>query len=152
MSRVEEIRSLTSSIWETMLGLPLEEARETALDSGPTLMGSVRITGAWNGKLDVRCTPSLARRAAAAMFACDQDGLSEEEVRDALGEIANMAGGNIKALLPQPNALSIPVVVDLDAATPAPSSGVCLVQFACDADPLSVQLVDQTNQEAKVTP
>jgi len=135
------------SIWETMLGLPLEGTSDGQPDGGPALIGTVRITGAWNGALDVRCTPGLARKAAAAMFACEEDALSEDEVRDSLGEIANMAGGNLKALLPQPCALSIPVVIDAADADPRPASGVCIVQFTCDADPFSVQLVDYSNEE-----
>ena len=36
--------------------------------------------------------------------------VSLEDVQDALGEVANVVGGNLKALLPEGSTLSLPVV------------------------------------------
>jgi chemotaxis protein CheX len=36
--------------------------------------------------------------------------LDDEDVADAVGELANMIGGNIKGLMPGPSVLTLPVV------------------------------------------
>ncbi len=51
-----------------------------------------------------------AQAAAEAMFDADPGSLSEQEVSDALGELTNMVGGNIKSLVPAPSKLSLPSV------------------------------------------
>jgi chemotaxis protein CheX len=41
----------------------------------------------------------------------DPAGLSQEEIRDAAGELANITGGSVKALLAPTCSLSLPLVV-----------------------------------------
>ena len=45
------------------------------------------------------------------MFGLEPAAAGLEEVRDALGELTNMLGGNLKALLPGPCFLGLPTVV-----------------------------------------
>ncbi len=44
------------------------------------------------------------------MFAMEPDEVSDAEIGDALGEMANIVGGNVKALMPEPSVLSLPQV------------------------------------------
>ena len=44
------------------------------------------------------------------MFGVDPESISVEQVEDALGELANMTGGNFKSLVPGPSVLSLPRV------------------------------------------
>ena len=44
------------------------------------------------------------------MFGMEPDEVSADEVADAVGELTNMVGGNIKSLLPEPSLLSLPTV------------------------------------------
>ncbi len=66
--------------------------------------------GAWRGAVVLQCPTQHAYQAAEAMFAAEPGSLGPEEVADALGELTNMVGGNLKNLLPQPSVLSIPSV------------------------------------------
>jgi len=60
-----------------------------------------------------------ADRIARALLAMGpQDPVEQDDVRDALGEIANVIGGNVKGLLPERSALSLPVVT-FDGREPA---------------------------------
>ncbi|MBL8987585.1 MAG: chemotaxis protein CheX [Gemmatimonadetes bacterium] len=79
-----------------------------------TFAGVVQISGAWDGAVAVQCGEDLVRRAAVAMFAIAPEAVSSAEMQDALGELANMVGGNFKALLPEPCFLSLPVTVEGD--------------------------------------
>ena len=59
----------------------------------------------------VRCSAAAARNAAAALLGVELDDVTTEDVTDALGELANIIGGNVKSLLPEPCALSLPHVL-----------------------------------------
>jgi len=109
----EEIYQITETVWNSILGLKIGR-REQPLPEPPedrSLSGCVRYTGAWNGAFRLDCSFSLARRIAAIMFGCDAAQTSAEDIRDALGEVTNITGGNVKGLLPRPCRLSLPVVV-----------------------------------------
>ncbi|GAB1643330.1 chemotaxis protein CheX [Krasilnikovia sp. MM14-A1259] len=72
---------------------------------------SVSITGSWSGHVVYATSLVAARRAAAAFLAMEPDEVSEEDLTDVLGELANIVGGNVKAMLPTGALLSLPQVV-----------------------------------------
>lgn len=105
----EQVAEIAGQVWESFLGLGLEPSPpEPAV--GTVMTGLVGITGAWQGSIVVRCSSAHAAAAAEAMFAAEPGSLEQSEVADALGELTNMVGGNIKSLLPEPSSLSIPSV------------------------------------------
>ena len=71
---------------------------------------TVQISGAWNGAVLLRCSGALASLASARMFGLDDGEASPEQVHDALGELANILGGCVKTLLPEPCFLSLPSI------------------------------------------
>ncbi|HEY0469912.1 MAG TPA: chemotaxis protein CheX [Polyangiaceae bacterium] len=108
----KELRDLVASIWSATLGLELTEPSDSqAPPSEHTLCGCINLSGAWQGLVTVSVSEALARRVASNMFDAPADGLTMEELHDALGEIANMVGGGVKGLLPGPSQLSLPSVV-----------------------------------------
>ena len=140
-----EIDEITRSIWASLLDLTLEKRDTSASDaSNPrTFTGCVQITGAWEGAVLLHCPSPLAREATAIMFEMDIDAASDDEVKDALGELTNMIGGNVKALLPEPCRLSLPSVTEgLDYSVTVPGSrAVTEVTFDCGGQTLSVTLL-----------
>jgi chemotaxis protein CheX len=72
---------------------------------------SVSITGSWTGHVVYASSTQAARRAAAAFLAMEVDEVSQDDVSDVLGELANIVGGNVKAMLPPGAFLSLPQVV-----------------------------------------
>ncbi len=70
----------------------------------------IDISGNWQGLVSVVMEQDLARRLAEKMFSCNEGEGSNEEIDDAISEMTNMIGGNLKSLLPQPNQLSLPIV------------------------------------------
>jgi len=110
--RDDDLREVFEAIWSVTLGLELlGPAGSTPPPTEETLCACVHLTGAWAGLVSVTLSEGLARRAAGAMFDQPASELSIAELHDAIGEIANMAGGSIKALLPGPSHLSLPSVV-----------------------------------------
>src|ERR1700760_3670160 len=55
-------------------------------------IASVAIGGQWNGHVLIGTDVAAARRIAAQMFAMEEDEVSDAEVGDALGEMANIVG------------------------------------------------------------
>jgi chemotaxis protein CheX len=84
---------------------------------------SVSITGSWTGHVVYGCSTAAARRAAAAFLAMEPDEVSQEDLYDVLGELANIVGGNVKAMLPPGCFLSLPqVMLAPEASTRYPST------------------------------
>ncbi len=76
------------------------------------------------------------------MFGIDENEAGEEEIQDAIGELANMTGGNIKSLLPEPCYLSLPAVAITDHGFRVPGSElVTQINFACDDNLFMVSLL-----------
>ena len=109
----DQIHEIAQEVWESFLSLsllPHPLADEAPALTGPTITGCVHVSGEWSGSVFLECESATAVGAAEAMFAAEPGGLSPDEVSDALGELTNMVGGNIKSLLPAPSRLSVPSI------------------------------------------
>jgi chemotaxis protein CheX len=100
---------MVGEVMRSFAGAP-PRASTAAAAHGPTVSAYVSITGAWAGTVVVTFSEALARAATADMLRRPQGTLSTDDVSDAVGELANMIGGNVKARMPEPSALSLPVV------------------------------------------
>jgi CheY-specific phosphatase CheX len=75
-----------------------------------TLTAVVDINGDWNGCVSVSCERPTAVLLASIMFDAPGPELSRNDIIDALGEFANMAGGAVKGMLDGDKALGLPTV------------------------------------------
>jgi chemotaxis protein CheX len=103
-------------VFETMVMMALEPVGEEAPDiEETTLLGKITFSGGVEGCLNVRCGQSCARSVAANMLCVEPpDELSEADVNDAIGEIANMVMGAVKTRVQDelPDiSISIPTVI-----------------------------------------
>lgn len=107
----DDLITITQDVWSSFLALELGSVPvESAVLAGPVLTAVVRISGAWEGSLQLDCPQGHAVAAAATMFCAEIGTVTHEQACDALGELANVVTGNVKSLLPAPSALSIPAV------------------------------------------
>ncbi len=106
---------LVAEVWDSALNLAVlsrddSEDLDSSSRTSPLLSGSVAISGIWEGSV-VMCVPSsLAAACGALMYGRSAADLTRDEVYDSWGELVNMVGGNVKALLPAPTRLSLPIV------------------------------------------
>jgi chemotaxis protein CheX len=108
-----DLISLTESIWTSVFDaeatpVPASYAKEH-LD-GATMTAAVNITGGWEGSVSFTFPDALCHRIAQDMFGLSEDELTIDEVYDAIGELANIAGGNVKGMIEAPCQLSLPMV------------------------------------------
>lgn len=109
----EDLRIIAEQVWASYLDLDGESPLVLLPPEKPSseVSASVSMTGAWQGHVVVRCSATAARNAAGALLGLGLDDVTVEDVTDALGELANIMGGNVKSLLPEPCALSLPHVL-----------------------------------------
>ncbi len=109
-----EIHEFVESIWGSILELPVTplEGSEPEAPKGGSIVGIVQITGEWTGAVALLTSDTLAHRAASIMFEIESDAVTEADLRDAIGELANMVGGSLKAVVPGPSALTLPTVAE----------------------------------------
>lgn len=107
-----EIVKITEGVFTTMLGIDVASVApvDHSLGTTKTMTGVVTVTGAWSGAITVTCALEFAKHIACTMFGTDPAATNEAEISDAMGEMANMIGGNFKSLLTPPAALSLPSV------------------------------------------
>lgn len=116
---VSAVRSAAHDVFSLMLNLPLEDRpHHERIEKDPPenadgVEAMVGIAGTWIGTGRICCTPQFACRVASALLMAECPGLNEE-VLDAMAEVANMIIGNVKTHFEEtlgPLDLSIPMVV-----------------------------------------
>lgn len=140
----EEIQQVTSEIWGSMLDLHPAPADSDGASTTEAMIGAlVQITGGWEGAVRLDSSLALARVAAARFVGSEPDQVSIDQVRDAMGELANMSAGMLKNLLPGPSYLSLPSVADGSEYnfTICKSNVESEVKFECEGERLAVSLL-----------
>jgi len=116
--------------------------------SASDLYAAVSITGSWHGHVVVACSTDASRACAAAFLAMKSDEVSDDDVIDVLGELANIVGGNVKSMLPPGCFVSLPYVVNAPADTLRLPSAVKVCELAgrWDEEPICVSLWQSQNE------
>ena len=105
----EQLADLTRDVCQTMLGMDITPSPSPGT-SETHLASKVAISGEWNRVVEVIATPEAARRIAATMFCMEVDEVADSDIEDAVSEVANMIGGNVKGILGGECELSLPSV------------------------------------------
>lgn len=148
----QQLRDIATDIWSVMLDMTLEASPTPAIHAlgDGALVGCVQITGAWEGAVTVDLPAALARRACAAMLDVDERECAVDDVQDTVGELVNMTGGNVKALLPGASQLSLPSVTmghDFHVTVPR-GRVVAEAAFECDGQPVQVTVYERLRAES----
>jgi len=124
--------------WTSLLGLaPVRLATPCAAARDEWVHAAVAVDGPWRGTVRLSAPRPLAARCAAAMLGLESGAVDSTSVADALGELANVVGGSLKALLPPVCHLSLPFVVRTDDR---PGAEVLTLTFDCAGDVLVVSV------------
>jgi chemotaxis protein CheX len=113
---VEDLFEITQMVWESFLNPTGDDTSGQLRPPSTTtksdeVSAAVAVTGAWQGHIVVSCSMTAARKVSALLLEMPLAEISESDMADALGELANIIGGNVKGLLPGPCALSLPYLV-----------------------------------------
>lgn len=109
---LDDIRAVTENVFASLTEFTVVPVDVESVDrSGKRYVtAAVHITGEWEGTVAVACCDELAREITGVFFGVEPAAADPSEINDAIGEVANMIGGNVKALMPAPSQLSLPTV------------------------------------------
>lgn len=105
--------ALEQIVGDIFIGLLAEDAMPYACDSSIpiTYTASVSVIGGWAGHVVVGCSDGVARRVTARLLLIPEEEITDADITDAIGEFANVVGGNVKSMMPGPSSLSLPRVL-----------------------------------------
>jgi len=114
----QAISKASREVFETMLNLPLEIDPSVVRnviepETFHGVVALVGVAGAWTGAGHMSCSPEFAQRLAGALLMTEYDSVNEE-VLDAVAEVANMIIGNVKTIFEEkvgPLGLTVPTVI-----------------------------------------
>jgi chemotaxis protein CheX len=141
----EDVAGIAEAVWQAYLGelgdIRIDEPGTTAIVAGDDVFAAyVLVGGAWQGGVMLCCGTETAERLASAMLGVPVP-VDTTDVGDAIGELANVLGGNVKSLVPQPSAISLPVVtLDTEHGPAAGGREICLLDLTWQGDSISVRV------------
>ncbi len=104
-----------------------------------TLSAWVDVVGPWTGSVVLTTGRQTAADLTRALLGeAAPELLDHEDVADAIGEIANVVGGNVKAALPGPSTLGLPAVGE--APVVRNPEDVCRIDVLWRGQPLAVSV------------
>ncbi|MCZ2837894.1 chemotaxis protein CheX [Modestobacter sp. VKM Ac-2985] len=107
----ETVQSIADEIWPTLVGDGEAFVPVPVAPPAEVVSAWVTITGPWNGAVVLTCAPATAGALAeSVLMTRPPTVVDDEDVADALGELANVLGGNIKSVLPGPSSLGLPQI------------------------------------------
>lgn len=107
----DSVRAVAEEIWLSFIGaeeflIPLEGDAPASPYSA-----WVGIDGPWRGRVVITCDRSVAEDLTRCLLGEETVGdLYQDDVEDGFGELANVVGGGLKALLPEASTLTLPLV------------------------------------------
>jgi chemotaxis protein CheX len=144
---VEYMRASTSDVFSTMLGLEIANEPEYSDQNAPTVsdgvLAFVGMAGGWTGSGVISCSAAFACRLCNQLLMSEATSVNEE-VLDAVGEVANMIIGNFKTMVEEhlgPLGLSIPTVIygrNFTSRSLGTNSWIVL-PFSCDGEIITIR-------------
>ncbi|RLV48786.1 chemotaxis protein CheX [Nocardioides mangrovicus] len=134
----EDVEAIVEQVWSSLLEVepafgPLPDVDASA---GETWTATVTVSGPVAMLIATAMPREAAVDVASRLLMVDDP--TTEDVADALGELVNVLGGNLKSMLPGPSTLSLPVTVTGEVAPPshAEEQGRCVAVL--DGRPISL--------------
>jgi chemotaxis protein CheX len=109
---VKLLEQTVESVFTTMMELEVSPSEAPLDPDGDRLTSFVHLTGEWNGAVLFECNTRQACQFAGRILAMDAPEVVDDGVRDVLGELANMIGGNVKSGMGTGVSLSMPTVME----------------------------------------
>jgi chemotaxis protein CheX len=105
------VPGVVAGVFQTMLDVHVEVVEAGAPLAGDLATSAVLFAGEWHGAVVLECPIEHAFELTRRLMKIPRPSALDDDVRDTLGELANMVAGNLKGVMPQGVALSMPTVV-----------------------------------------
>jgi chemotaxis protein CheX len=133
------VQEIADETWSALLGVDEVLVPMPGEPAEDALSAWVEVSGPWTGVVVLTCGRATAEELSRTLLReFSAVPLQAGDVADALGELANVVGGNIKALLPGPSVLGLPGV---GGRLPAASvADTCRVEVRWRDQPITVSV------------
>ena len=139
----QQILNASRELWTSQLGLTVQ-VQETQDDAQEEKIwcSCVKISGSWRGAILLECPESIARHAAAMLFAADSDEMAEDDIEAAVKELADLFGKKMHPYLPEATKISRPSIVEEQEQCKAlvGMSGLSELKLSCEGRPVRIVL------------
>jgi len=144
-----DVQAITEQVWSSFLGdeEPLlqrftepSESGSVAFPAEQVWSAAVSVHGDWTGSITVELSGAVAQSLTRLMLALADEPLEDADIADAVGELVNMIGGNVKSLMPGPSALTLPVVAAGRAAHATDLAEVARLDAVWNGEPVRVSV------------
>jgi chemotaxis protein CheX len=140
-------------VFQTMMCLDVtdRDGAEPPPTAGTSYTAAIYLTGLWNGAVMFDCGGVEAAEWTGRLLGIAAAECTRDDIHDALGELANMIGGNLKSSLPHGEGLSMPsVVAGRDYALRVCGAAVLLERaFTTEVGGFRVSLLQMNQGEAR---
>ncbi len=133
------VETIAQDAWTALVGEDEVLLPERVDPPADAVSSWVDVDGPWRGRVVLTTGRQTAEDLAVVLFGDETpDRLDADDIADALGELANVVGGNVKAALPGPSRLGLP---EVGAAPPAGDpADVCRVDVSWRGQPLTISV------------
>jgi chemotaxis protein CheX len=107
-----EISQIVGDVFQTMLSVDIEASPQLWTPRAGDITAAIFFAGTWRGAALLECTERQGRTWTGRLLSIPDPPVINDDVRDAMGELVNMIGGNLKSVLPPGVGLSMPSVVE----------------------------------------
>jgi len=136
-----------SAVWQTTFEMAIDPdagGANTRIES--VCSAEIPVSGFVDGLLIVECSSTIARRAASTLFSTPPGECGNEELEDAILEIANITAGTIINTMPESCQIGLPVMRD---SSESEETGIEL-NYSCDGERIRVLIQAEGTSELKV--
>jgi len=146
---LRDLEAVVATVFATMMGLEVWPGEEPCPASPGMLTSAVYLTGEWTGAVCIHVEPAQACWFAGCFLGMPTPDAICDDVRDVMGELANMVAGNLKCTLKPGIRVSIPSVTD----GPSYSLRVCGAHvtsrtgFRTESGPFWVSLIEAGEED-----
>ncbi|WP_418060317.1 chemotaxis protein CheX [Pimelobacter simplex] len=142
----DDVLAVTEDVWMALLGdeeplAPRAVPAGTPFDAAGAWSAATTVSGGWHGVVTVELDEAVARVLTARMLDLPAtETAADADVADAVGELVNMVGGNVKSLMPGPSVLSLPAVAAGRAAFAHDVSEACRLDLLWQGAPVRISV------------
>ena len=139
-----DVQAIVDQVWSSFLDaseplLPLSVPAGQPFAAHEAWSAAVAVSGGWDATVTVELAAAVALALTTTMLGLDTaEEIQDGDVADAVGELVNMVGGNIKSLMPGPSVLSLPAVAAGRAAHPSGATEVARFDGVWAGQPVRV--------------
>jgi CheY-specific phosphatase CheX len=103
---------IVCDVFDTMLQYEIQEIADDYSNPSDLVTAAIFFAGRWKGSVVIECSGPQACFFAERLMGIPRPTCMDDDVRDAMGEIVNMIGGNLKSVFPPGVSLSMPSVLE----------------------------------------